>query len=304
MLQGCSLRFKHAQVLENESIVDQDFPIVRLKRTGTGFFRTRLRGAGSQTLRRMSKELQLASGPPVQDRASVSVKELKEALRLELRTLEAQKADLDQERLQLGWRSGLRYAHGKEAGYPSASDPNNLAGRARKHVGGEALANAKAELDSAQFAYERIAQAVMKHNERMQRRGLLVGVFCAPLDYWRAARLARQWQTVQERKSRAEEAYAQCHRALERPEDRDRVVTMTSKFRMQEREIAVRRQGVELRRAMLLDELELRWSLLRQLSTLPEKTRVPVSHNELSAAIKDPGLIGWLQSVASAVPAR
>lgn len=231
---------------------------------------------------------------------SVSVHELKQALKLELRTLENNKAALDEERLRLGWRAGLRYIKGgSEAGYEGVSEADRLAGQIRRTVGGEAFANARAALDNMEFLYERTSKAVQAHNLRLQNRGLIEGILCAPFDYWRAARLARQWEEAKQRRADAKNAFQKCNQALEGPEHQDRVSSLAYQYRFRESELAVRRQGVELRRAMLVDELELRWSMLRRLKTLPDKMSVPVRHTELSAAIKDPELRVWLRGVGS-----
>jgi hypothetical protein len=249
----------------------------------------------------MSTDKPMETSPPGKPLTTASVGELKRALVLELQSLERQKAELEEARLRLGWRASLRYLHGsREAGYPAPTSDAALRERAQTEVaGGHDAGNPRFELHNAQAAHESVVMAVQAHNRRLQQRGFFASLIFAPLDQWRAVRLDKQAHAAQRRKETAERVFTHYAKRLEAPGRADHVTSLVVQDRQRERDMAARRQGTELRRAMLADELALRRRMLDRMIGLPEDMAVPVTHQELSAAIKDPALESWLRQAES-----
>lgn len=237
---------------------------------------------------------------PVKPGAVITVGELKQALSSELESLERQKTAVGETRQKLGWRDSVHYLRGNtEAGYPARSGDEALLARAREAMEGQAAANARSELSHAKSACELVAYAVQAHNRRVEQQGLVASVIFSPSNYWRAVKLEKQRQAAQQRLETAENDLARCAGGLESSEIADRVASLAARYRMHERDMAVRRQSVEMRRAILVDELALRRRMLNALAALPEELRIPVRQRELSAVIKDPAFSAWLRGVES-----
>src|SRR5699024_11914728 len=164
---------------------------------------------------------------PVKRGSVVTVGELKQALSAEFQSLERHKAAIDEARLGLGWRHGVHYLRGNtEAGYPKSSGDETLLARTREAIEGEDAAHARAEIHNSQRACEHVADAMQTHNQRLERRGFLAGIFFAFSDYRRAVKLDRQRDAAQQRREAAERDLAWCDKRLETSEQQDRIASL------------------------------------------------------------------------------
>ena len=226
--------------------------------------------------------------------------QLKQALDLELQSFERSMKELDETRKLLGWRGGLSYVRGNsEAGYPPTRNELTLKEQAREVLEQEGTATARQELSNVELACEAVAGEVQAHNRRLRQQGLSARVFLAPWHQWRAMKLDRQQRVARQRRETAEAALSLRLKAMETDAHNARVASLAERNRSREREMAIRRQGVELRRSVLVDEMALRQRLQQRLRPLPGDMKVPVNCHELSAAIKDPALMAWLLHVES-----